>query len=801
MKFSDGAWLWRSDVEPACVRNVIEHHVRDDVLELSVLDRLGREGVDRFEGVVLRVRVSSPMPDVIRVQVRHFEPHPSANFKFDLDTSLRSGDVRIEDTPAALRYTTGNTTLEIHKEQWQMRFLRKGESRPITAASGDCLGYMRVKDQGNFLMQRLDLAVGECIYGMGERFGPLVRNGQTVEVWQRDGGTCSDQAYKNVPFYLSSRGYGLLVNDPGRVEFEVATERVSKIQFSVPSEELDYYLFDGPNLKDVLEKYTRLAGRTALPPAWSFGLWLSTSFTTQYDEQTVNEFVDGMAEREIPLSVFHFDCFWMKQRHWCNFMWDQDAFPHPHEMLRRLKARGLKVCVWINPYISALSEIFDEGVSGGYFLKQPDGNIYQRDQWQPAMALVDFTNPDAVAWYQGKLRALLGMGVDSFKTDFGERIPLDVVYHNGADPTLMHNYYAYLYNKAVFELLEDFHGKGEALVFGRAATAGSQKFPVHWGGDCDATFESMAEDLRGGLSFCLSGNAFWSHDIGGFTGKADPAVYKRWIAFGLMSTHSRLHGSESYRVPWLFDEESVDVMRHFTNLKNKLFPYIYAAAHEARERGLPVMRAMVLEFPDDPGCLYLDRQYMLGESLLVAPVFRHDGFAEYYLPEGRWTHLTDGRLLKGGAWQRERVDFMNIPLFVRENTVLPMSGDDQHPRWGYEDELTLQLFELSDGADLPVRVRHTDGQPAAAFRCTRRGDTITLESDGRAGNVHILLRSRDSVRRVTHGRMTGTTPLGVLIEWTDTARPLVIDTYAVAPVRDITPVVKKPPTVARPQHT
>ncbi len=246
------------------------------------------------------------------------------------------------------------------------------------------------------------------------------------------------------------------------------------------------------------------------------------------------------------------------------------------------------------------------------------------------------------------------MGVDCFKTDFGERIPDDAVYHDGSDPKLMHNYYTYLYNKTVFELLEDFHGKGNALVFARSATGGSQKFPVHWGGDCDATFESMAEDLRGGLSFCLSGPAFWSHDIGGFNGTAHAAVYKRWIAFGLLSTHSRLHGSGSYRVPWLFDEESVEVMRHFTRLKNRLFPYLFAAAQDAHEHGWPVMRAMLLEFPDDPSCRHLDRQYMLGDALLVAPIFRQDDIAEYYLPAGKWTSLQTGNVTEGGQWRREK---------------------------------------------------------------------------------------------------------------------------------------------------
>lgn len=773
MKFSHGAWQWSEGVTPICVRRVDQYRIEADSLLVCALDRYGNEGADKFEGLVLELRISSPMPDVIRVQIRHHSPQERGPVGFDLDYGLRCSDVQVRDEQDHLIFTSGRLSVRIRKSNWQMQFEAGGSV--ITGGGYDSLGYMQVACAGNYLMQRLSLGVGECIYGMGERFGPLVRNGQSVVIWNEDGGTTSDLAYKNIPFYLSSRGYGLLVNSPGKVEFEIGTERVQQIQFSLPGEQLDYYVFYGPDLKSVLEKYTLLSGRPAVPPAWSFGLWLSTSFTTHYDEQTVNQFIDGMFQRGIPLSVFHFDCFWMKQRHWCDFEWDRQAFADPAGMLRRLKARGLNICVWINPYISQLSALFAEGRQKGYLLKRPDGSVYQRDQWQPGMALVDFTNPEAVKWYQDKLRALLDMGVDCFKTDFGERIPTDVVYHDGSDPQLMHNYYAYLYNKAVFELLEQHHGRGNAVVFARAATAGCQKFPVHWGGDCEASFESMAENLRGGLSFCLSGAAFWSHDIGGFTGTADPAVYKRWVAFGLLSTHSRLHGSSSYRVPWLFDEQSVDVMRHFVQLKNRLFPYLFAAAHDAHRRGWPVMRAMVLEFPDDPACLYLDRQYMLGSSILVAPVFRHDGLVDYYLPEGRWTCLLSNRMSEGGRWRREKVDFFHLPLFVRENSIIPMSANVQQPRWLTTDELVLHVFQVSQGRQVEAEVFASEGTGRARFECRRSGQCLTFVSDGVARCVRIMLRSWSGVQdKIVNGRLLGRRPEGLLIEWIDPSKPMTV---------------------------
>jgi alpha-D-xyloside xylohydrolase len=786
MKFRRGAWLWETGVTPACMKRVIEHRIEGDALLVCGVSRSDNAGEAKFEGTVLQLRVTSPMPDVIRVHVRHHHPAERGVTAFDLDYGLKSSHVSIEELDDELVFTSGKLSLRIaQRGGWNMRFT-DATGNLITGSSREDLAQMHVAGRGSFISQRFSMGVGECIYGMGERFGPLVKNGQSVQTWNEDGGTCSDIAYKSIPFYLSSRGYGMLVNSPGKVEFEAGTEIVSKMQVSVPGEVLDYYLFHGPDPKDVLDKYTRLAGRPAVPPAWSFGLWLSTSFTTKYDEKTVNEFVDGMASRGIPLGVFHFDCFWMKQRHWCDFQWDRDAFPHPQEMLQRLKAKGLKISVWINPYISSLSCLFDEGRERGFFLKRADGSVYQIDKWQPGMALVDFTNPAAVAWHQEKLRPLLEMGVDTFKTDFGERIPDDAVYHDGSDPKLMHNFYPYLYNKSVFELLESFHGKRNAAVFARAATAGCQKFPVHWGGDCDASFESMAEDLRGGLSFCMSGPAFWSHDIGGFSGDGNAALYKRWVAFGLLSTHSRLHGSNSYRVPWLFDEESVGVLRHFTRLKNRLFPYLFAAAHDANAHGWPAMRAMVLEFPDDPACRYLDRQYMLGSSLLVAPVFSEDGVVEYYVPGGKWTDLLSGKTIDGGAWRRESVDFMHIPLLVRENTVLPMSGDEERPQWRLQDPLTLNLFQINDGADILLRVpatptssplavsRATDAADGAVFNCTRAGEKITLTSDGGARNVQLLLRSTRAIGRINNGKLLRELPEGLLLEWSDSAKPITV---------------------------
>jgi alpha-D-xyloside xylohydrolase len=441
-------------------------------------------------------------------------------------------------------------------------------------------------------------------------------------------------------------------------------------------------------------------------------------------------------------------------------------------MLGRLKAAGLHISVWINPYIAQRSKLFAEGAAAGYLLRRADGTIWQSDHWQPGMAVVDFTNPEARDWFAGKLAALLEMGVDCFKTDFGERIPTDVVFFDGSDPERMHNYYTYLYNKTVFDLLKKQRGEGEAVLFARSATAGSQSFPVHWGGDCEASFESMAESLRGGLSLGMSGFGFWSHDIGGFEGTPEPALFKRWIAFGLLSSHSRLHGSNSYRVPWLFDEESVDVLRHFTNLKARLMPYLYAAADQAVDEGLPLMRAMVVEFPDDPACTHLERQYLLGGDLLVAPVFSADGDVAYYVPAGTWTHLQSGERIEGPRWVRGQFDFHSLPLLARPGSVIPFGAVQDRPDYDYADGVTLRIFELGDGACVSTRIVGPDGATTAVFTTTREGRRITVEANGGNGSVGDAPAgwraqlSGVSQATVTTGATLISDPLGLIAEAT-----------------------------------
>ncbi|MDR2597126.1 MAG: alpha-xylosidase [Treponema sp.] len=668
MKFTDGYWLIKEGIQAHFAACPAEIEQQGDELVVYAPEKPIRHRGDTLNMQLLTVRYSSPIKNVIRVRISHFEGglDNRPNFPLEYDPSFKPS-IRIQEKEAVLE--SGDLSVSVERgDRWNITFI--GGGKPITKNLSRSAGYILNNTKQPYIKDELSLSVGELVYGLGERFGPFIKNGQTVDIWNADGGTASEQAYKNIPFYMTNRGYGVFINDPGKVSLEVGSEKTARVQFCVSGEYLEYFIIYGPQPKAVLERYAALTGKPAMPPEWSFGLWLSTSFTTSYDEKTVMSFINGMEERKIPLSVFHFDCFWMKGFNWCDFTWDRETFPDPKGMLSRIKAKGIKICVWINPYIAQRSVLFEEGKKGGYFLKRKDGSVYQTDQWQAGMAIVDFSNPAAANWYNSHLEKLLDMGVDCFKTDFGEKIPEDAVYFDGGDPERHHNFYTYLYNKSVFELLEKKRGKGEAVLFARSATTGGQKFPLHWGGDCESTFEAMAETLRGGLSLSMSGFGFWSHDIGGFEGIPNASLFKRWLAFGLLSSHSRLHGSHSYRVPWSVDEESAEVCRFFAEVKGRLKPYILKAAKEAHEKGIPVLRAMLLEFPDDPTCAYLDRQYMLGPDLLVAPVFSEDNEVTYYLPEGEWKQYLTGETIKGGRWITEKHGFLSMPILVRAGAQL-----------------------------------------------------------------------------------------------------------------------------------
>lgn len=730
MKFIDGMWEIRKGVNLHKGRSVYRYETKEESISFIVPTNAVYGKGDTMNSPVLRVTISSPMNNVVSVKISHHEGVIDHGPNFELAKSDEK-NVKTQDEKDRVIYSSGKLSVEVKKEgAWSMKFFYDGKY--LTGSEEQGVAYVVNKDGTKHIREMLKISPGEYIYGLGERFTAYLKNGQTVNMWNEDGGTCSEIAYKNVPFFVSNRKYGVLVNYCGIVSYEVGTEIVSKTQFTVPEEKMEYFLIAGDSIKDVMKTYTDLSGKPALPPAWSFGLWLSTSFTTDYDEHVVSSFIDGMSKRNIPLNVFHFDCFWMDAYTWCGMEFDKKTFPNPKEILKRIKDKGIKICLWINPYIAQFTQMFEEGKENGYFIKKTNGDVWQWDMWQPGMAVVDFTNEEARKWYASKLEHLMDLGVDTFKTDFGERIPYkDVVYHNKADIVRMHNYYTHLYNKTVFETIEKRLGKNKALVFARSGTVGGQKFPVHWGGDSTATYESMAETLRGGLSLALSGYSFWSHDISGFETTATPDLYKRWVAFGLFSSHSRLHGSKSYRVPWNFDDESSEVLKFFTNLKCKLMPYIYGEAVYSHKTGVPMMRPMVMEFEDDRNCDTLDLQYMFGESILTAPIFNSENIARYYIPKGKWTNIITGVCYESanGMWIEEKHNYKSMPLLAKENSIIAMGLNTETTEYNYKDKIEYHIYEIGDGKTVIKNIYDENGNVYTKVKVERKANVILLETE------------------------------------------------------------------------
>ncbi|KAH7104869.1 alpha-glucosidase [Auriculariales sp. MPI-PUGE-AT-0066] len=755
MKFTDGFWHLKEGVRAFYAVELTASNATSDSLVLQSATKQIRHRGDTLNSAVIDIDVFSPADNIIGVRIQQFKEDLREYTPLFPDGPPPKPTVTTSKTDAGLKLVSGQLTAEVTEKPYTLTFCAGGKT--LTFAGPKHQGFFNVPSKWiansssnqsllttdadsnpngigsppvvRYVNSELNISPGELFYGLGEQFGNFTKNGQAVSMWNSDGGTSSEQAYKCVPFYISNRGYGVYVHHSGEVEFDVGATKVSRVGAAVAGESLEYYIIYGDRPLDILQRYTLLTGRPSLPPLWSFGLWLTTSFLTDYDEKTVSGFLQGMQERNCPVRVFHLDCFWMKQYAWCDFTFDPDNFPNPKQYLAEIKQKfGVKVCAWINPYIAQASSLFKEGKEKGYFIKRTNGEVWQWNYWQAGMAVVDFTNPAASEWYLGKLKALLDLGIDCFKTDFGERIPhVDVKFHDGSDSMRMHNWYAVHYNALVFGLLE------KHVLFARSGAAGGQRYPVHWGGDCESTFAAMAEATRGLLSLSISGYGYGAHDIGGFEGLPPADLYQRWVAFGMFSSHTRLHGSSSYRVPWLYGEQAAVAMSKLQDLKHRLMPYIWNYAIEAHKLGHPMHRTMFVEFPEDRNTHTLDRQYLLGPYLLVAPVYVPENEeTEFYLPAGKWTELTTGRTVSGPTWVRETVPLDSIPVWVRQGSIIALGPSGQgRPDYELSKGVEVRVYELVDGQTVEAAVPSGKDQAfGGSIKVSRRGDEIIIETVG-----------------------------------------------------------------------
>lgn len=736
MKFTDGYWLTKEGYNLNYPMEAYSHIEERDSLRLFLPHKKIKSRGDTLNIGMTTANFTSPLEDVVKVELIHHDLNEKSLFELEEQDVVVNINTKDKENYS---FTSGDLEVKIPKnDPFKIEFY--GKDQLLTSSEHRAQAVITSDDGKHYMREQLSLDPYANVYGMGERFTSFVKNGQVVDIWNEDGGTGSEQAYKNIPFYITNDNYGVFVNHSENVSFEVASENVSRTQFSVEGQKLEYLVIYGENMKEILTKYTDLTGKPSLPPAWSFGLWLSTSFTTDYSEETIMRFIDEMQSRDIPFDVFHFDTFWMKEFEWCGFEWNEEMFPDPKGMIDRIHEKGLEVCLWINPYIGQKSPAYKVCKDNGYFIKRQDGEVWQWDMWQSGQGIIDFTNPEACEWYVGKLQELIDLGVDSFKTDFGERIPTDCVYYDGSDPYKMHNYYSYLYNKVVFEHLEKEKGKNNAILFARSGSVGSQKFPVHWGGDNLSEYPSMAESLRGGLSLLLSGFGYWSHDIGGFEDNTEPDLYKRWTQFGLLSTHSRYHGNIEYRVPWNFGEEAALVTQKFSKLKNKLMPYLYKEAIVTSKTGIPMMRPLILEFEQDYNVHTIDKEYMLGDSLLIAPIFNENNTVDFYVPgKGNWTNILDDKIYEGGKWYTEKYDYFNLPLLARPNSLIIEGDNNQTADYDYSKNIIVHAYEIYQ--ETSTKVYDNNAELIGSIYVKPKGSEIDVQVEG-LENVTIVFHNQ-----------------------------------------------------------
>jgi alpha-D-xyloside xylohydrolase len=626
-------------------------------------------------------------------------------------------DWDLEETSAGWSVSTGIASLAVDRDPFRLRL-------------NDAVGAERFVDEPNdrdirggyhhfptgharglrWLTARLK--PGEALFGLGEHFGALDRRGQAFASWTVDAfGVRSDRAYKNVPLLASSEGYAVFFDMTGPIYYDLGQASVAAWQATARADHLRAYLIVGDGIAPLIRAYHQLTGAPAVPPDWSFGFWISRWGYRNRDE--VMAVARRMREERVPCDVIHVDPYWMRyhEGHHGDLEWDESAFPDPKGMIAELKALGFRLSLWESPYVPLDSEMRAEGERKGFLMmaKGGGGPALVHGFAKPS-AVIDFTNPDAVEWFKAKNRRLLEMGVAVIKTDFAEDMPNDAVPHDGTPAEQLHNLYPLLYQRAVFEATQEVHGYG--LIWGRSGYAGSQRYPVHWGGDPGCTFEDMAASLRGALSWILSGAAFASFDMGGFFGIPTPTdppsseLYVRWSQMGLLFSHARAHGHTAPREPWEYGEPALTIFRKYAQLRYRLLPYLYAAARNVAD-GRPLARPLVYDHPSDRTTWHIDDEYMLGPDLLVAPMFKPRGSREIYLPAGSWYEYWTDQRFDGPRWISYEAELETLPLFARAGAVIPMGPDLQYVNERPWDPLSFDVYPDEDGtSEVEVRDDH-----------------------------------------------------------------------------------------------
>lgn len=538
----------------------------------------------------------------------------------------------------------------------------------------------RASDYSRSMNAVFSLLPGEKIYGTGENFKGLNKRGQKVVLFIDDpNGVQNETMYKPIPFFMSSRGYGMFMHTSSPITCDFGKYFNGTNSLMIGDEALDLFVFFGEP-KDILDEYTELTGKAQMPPLWSFGLWMSR--ITYFSEEDGRRVAAELRENRIPSDVIHFDTGWFEVDWRSDYKFAPSRFDDPEGMISDLDDQGFKVSLWQLPYFVPKNDLFPEILNKGLYVKNKKGNVPYED------AVLDFSNPETVDWYQSKIKGLLDLGVGAIKVDFGEAAPVDGLYASGKTGFYEHNLYPLRYNKAVADITKEV--TGENIIWARSTWAGSQRYPLHWGGDAANTNTAMAATLRAGLSIGLSGFTFWSHDIGGFVTRTPEDIYRRWLPFGLLSSHSRTHGAPP-KEPWEYNEDFNDAFRLATEMRYKLMPYIYAQAKHSSENGLPMMRALFVEYPDDAGSWLVDDEYLFGQDMLVAPLFENVTSRDVYLPGGKWIDYQSRKVYEKG-WHHIEAGEIPAVVLVRDGAVIPhikLAQSTQDMNWS---ELDLKVY-------------------------------------------------------------------------------------------------------------
>ena len=621
----------------------------------------------------LKFKIDFVTPRTVRIRMltTPVEPKPAASIMLAKEPG-RDGSWKVTETNDKIIYSSDYGTIQINKNPWRIVLKDKaGRILSQTAALSDAdstqVKYTpfcfvkRGSDNARRINPVFTLTADEMIFGCGESATGLNKAGQKVNLFVTDPqGPETDQMYKPIPFFMSNRGYGMFMHTSAPVTCDFGATYIGLNKMFMGDENLDLFVFFGEP-KDILDEYTDLVGKPGMPPLWSFGTWMSR--ITYFSEKEGYDVAANIRKNKYPCDVIHFDTGWFDVDWQCDYKFSENRFQNPQQMLKDLRSQGFHVCLWQLPYFTPKNRYFSELIEKDMYVKNGNGELPYED------VVLDFSNPETVKWYQDKLAGLLNIGVSAIKVDFGEAAPLNGIYASGKSGWYEHNLYPVRYDMAVSEITKKLHN--ENIMWARAAWAGSQRYPLHWGGDAATTNTGLLGTLRAGLSFGLSGFSFWSHDMGGFVKSTPEDLYCRWIPFGFLTSHTRAHGAPPTE-PWLYDSKRVqDVFRKSAEMKYRLMPYVYAQAKECTEKGLPMLRALFVEFPDDPGAWKVDDEYLFGSQILVAPLLESGMTGRtVYLPEGKWIDYKTEKVYEGG-WHRIEAGSLPIIMLVRDGSVLP----------------------------------------------------------------------------------------------------------------------------------